>query len=198
MAEKGWDESQAIKSAAGDKGSKVHNAIEDLLSGKELKMEDKYLNPSTREPEELTVEEWEAIMSFQSWWETTKPELISKEFVVFSDKNNYAGTVDLLCKIDGRVWLIDFKTGQSIWPEYELQVSAYKHAIEESRKDEFVEEIGILQIGYRRNKNMYKLTQIEDKFDLFLSAQSIWANECKDIEPKQKDFPLTLKLSLKK
>src|SRR3990167_2015655 len=41
LAENGWDESQAIKNAAGDKGSKVHAAIEDILDGKELKMNDK-------------------------------------------------------------------------------------------------------------------------------------------------------------
>lgn len=39
LAEKGWDEAEALKKAAGDKGSKVHHAIEDLLNGKTVKME---------------------------------------------------------------------------------------------------------------------------------------------------------------
>ena len=36
LADKGWDEAEAIKEAAGDKGSKVHHAIEDLLAGREV------------------------------------------------------------------------------------------------------------------------------------------------------------------
>ena len=34
LANKGWDEAQAIKEAAGDRGTKVHQAIVDLLDGK--------------------------------------------------------------------------------------------------------------------------------------------------------------------
>ena len=39
LASKGWDESQAIKSAAGDKGSKVHYAIRDLIEGRVVQHE---------------------------------------------------------------------------------------------------------------------------------------------------------------
>jgi hypothetical protein len=38
LANKGWDEAEAIKSAAGDKGSKVHLAIADLIRGLEAPM----------------------------------------------------------------------------------------------------------------------------------------------------------------
>ena len=40
LADKGWDESQAIKSAAGDKGSKVHDAISAILRGEEVRIEE--------------------------------------------------------------------------------------------------------------------------------------------------------------
>jgi len=189
LAEKGWDESQAIKNAAGDKGSKVHNAIESLLQGEEVKIDDKFVNNSKGETEELTTEEYEAIMSFQDWFNEAKPKILSVEFNVFSDEHNYAGTVDFLCEIEGEVWLIDFKTSQSVWPEYELQVSAYKHAVEQK-----IDKLGILQVGYRKNKKNYKLNEVEDKFELFLSAQKIWANEQAGVEPKQRDYPMSLKL----
>jgi hypothetical protein len=41
LAGKGWDESQAIKEAAGDKGSKVHTAIEMILKGEEFRIDTK-------------------------------------------------------------------------------------------------------------------------------------------------------------
>ena len=184
LADKGWDEAQAIKQAAGDKGSKVHKAIEDIIGGKKLKMDDKYAD-SSGEESELTVEEWECLMSFVDWWKETKPEVISAEQVVFTDR--YAGTVDLVCKIGEEVWLIDFKTSSDIWAEYELQVSAYKHALPS------VQKIGILQLNYKRNKTKkFKFTEVEDKFDLFESAYKIWLNENEGVVPKQKDYPTEL------
>jgi hypothetical protein len=71
-----------------------------------------------------------------------------------------------------------------------IVVSAYRHALD-------LEDVNlaILQIGYKRNKNGYKFTLIEDKFDLFLAARQIWNNEVKDKQPHAKDFPISIKLT---
>src|SRR3990167_10405660 len=47
LADKGWDEAEAIKSAAGDKGSKVHMAIEAILRGEEVRIDSKFMNKSS-------------------------------------------------------------------------------------------------------------------------------------------------------
>src|SRR5436190_23015203 len=99
LAEKGWDEAEAIKSAAGDKGSKIHMAIDDILAGKEVRIDSKYLNRSTEQLEELTLEECDALLAFKRWKDEVKPEAICWEKTVFSDRYNYAGTVDYMCKI---------------------------------------------------------------------------------------------------
>lgn len=193
LANKGWDESQAIKSAAGDKGSKVHHAIEALLGGFEVKMESKFGN-AHGEPEELALEEYEAILSFQAWFEATKPEIIATETVAYSEAHRYAGTIDFVCRIDGELWIVDFKTSKSVWTEYELQLSAYKHADHDWQDA----KLAILQVGYNRNKAGYKWNEIEDKFDLFKVAQQIWHHECGDQKPKVRDYPLSLKLEISK
>src|SRR5436190_9224064 len=41
LAEKGWSEAEAIKVAAGDKGSRVHLAIEMILKGEEFRIDTK-------------------------------------------------------------------------------------------------------------------------------------------------------------
>src|SRR5258706_2252693 len=41
LADKGWDEAEAVKHAAGDKGSRVHMAIEMILKGEEFRMDTK-------------------------------------------------------------------------------------------------------------------------------------------------------------
>ena len=190
LANKGWDEAEALKSAAGDKGSKVHYAISDLIDGKIVKMESEYINPSTEKPEPLTLEEYECILSFVNWYKETKPEFIAHEVVVFNNEVGYAGTVDYICKIKGVPYIVDFKTGAAIWPEHELQISAYKHA--SAKPDDY--KLAILQLGYGRNKKGFKFTDIEDKFSLFMSAFSIWRNETTGQEPFKKDYPLELKL----
>lgn len=191
LADRGWDEAEAIKQAAGNKGSKVHQAIGMYLSGERVKIDDKFLNNDTGQMEELTVEEYDCLLSFTNWYLTLKnPKLLASEITVFNDIEGYAGTVDCLMEIDGEVWLIDFKTSQQVWPEYELQVSAYKHATLPVNAT----KVGILQVGYRKNGKNYKFTEIEDKYDLFLAAKQIWANETAGEKPKQKDYPMFVEL----
>jgi ATP-dependent exoDNAse (exonuclease V) beta subunit len=191
LANNGWDESQAIKQAAGDKGSKVHAAVEDLIDGQTVAMEAKYLNHSTEQDEPLSLEEYECLMSFGQWVKDSQPQFLKRETVVWNAAEGYAGTVDCVAKIGEDTYIIDFKTGQNVWPEYELQVSAYKHADHEYQDA----KLAILQLGYRRNGKGYKFTDIEDKYALFLAAKQIWSNETTGEKPLQKDYPLALSLT---
>lgn len=190
LADKGWNEAESIKSSAGDKGSKVHCAVTELLNGKEVSMEDAFLNPTTEATEPLTLEEYECLMAFADWYNSVKPKVLNNEVVVISDKYGYAGTVDIVCEIEGETYIVDIKTGQYVWPEYELQLSAYQAALGKPAK------LAILQIGYKRNKNAYKFTEIENKFDCFKAAMVIWKNENINVRPKVKDYPLLLSLNL--
>ncbi len=189
LAEKGWDESIAIKNSAGNRGSKVHQALESYEIKKEIKMDDGFLNRDGKE-EELTVEEWEAIISFDAWHKKFKPKLIKNEHVVWCDEYKYAGTLDRLYEINGEIWLIEFKTSQQIWPEHEIQLSSYFYAA-----DPKPVKMGILQLGYKKNKVGYKFTELENKFELFLNAKKIWENENSEAKPKQKDYPTILTLN---
>jgi len=196
LASKGWDESQAIMEAAGSKGSKVHQGVENLIAGGTIKMDDKYTNNSTGLEEELSVEEYEALVSFANWVKETQPNFILNEIVVESEKYNYAGTCDCVAKIGDHIYIIDFKTGQNIWPEYEIQIAAYKQALKEMGKKVDGVRLAFLQLGYKKNKRGYKFTEVDDKFELFLHAKAIWSNECENDKPKQHEYPLSISLNL--
>ncbi len=190
-AKHGWDEAEALKSSAGDKGSKIHLAIEDLLSGNVVKLDSKYINKSTGNDEELKPNEYEAVMSFLEWYLETKPEVIKFEYVVFNSAEGYAGTVDLKCRIKDEVWIVDVKSGADVHPEHELQVSAYKHA--EGQED--VSRTAILQVGYKKNKvKKYKFTEVPDKYGVFLSTKMIWKNETEGVAVSQKDYPMSISI----
>jgi len=191
LAEKGWDESQSLKEQAGKKGSRVHHGIEILLQGNTLSMTDS-LPDNDGQAAEPSVEEWESLMAFVSWFEETKPEIIATEQVVMNKTLWFAGTLDFKCKINDEIWIVDWKTGQNIWPEYNIQLSGYKSC--EGMED--VQKLGILQIGYRRNKKGWKFTEIEDKPALLQAALVIWQEEHGGEKPRQKDYPKTITLNI--
>lgn len=180
LAEHGWDESEALKQAAADRGSRIHLAIADLVAGKTITPDAKYADA------ELTVDEYSAVLNFRDWFEQVRPEMMGSEYIVWNDEHGYAGTVDLKMRIKGQVWIVDIKTGQNVWPEYSLQLSSYRHADKECQRT------GVLQVGYKRNKNGVKFTEIEDKFNLFLAAKEIWKNETEGQKPSQREYPMTI------
>ncbi len=199
LAEKGWDEAEAIKQAAGDRGSKVHCVCGDIDKGIVIDIQkSKYINPSTEQEEELTPDELDCIMAYRDWTDEVKPELLASEITAFNEKEEYAGTADKIYRIKGEIYIVDIKTGQTIWPEWELQVASYGRLDIDYKSLGIADEewqnkkLAVLQIGYRRNLKRYKFTELEDKFGLFLNAKEIWRNENPEAKPKQRDFPLII------
>lgn len=182
LAQHGWDESQALMEEAGERGTIIHKAIEMLLLGKLLSFD------TVVTDRQLNADEWEAVMSFVAWFEAIKPVVLSTEKTVFHPQDLYAGTIDLICEIKNKLWIIDFKTSQDVWPSHKIQLSAYNRALESKYN------IGILQVGYRKTKAKYKFTEIEPCYDLFLAAHTIWKSENDGVKPMQKDYPLSLSL----
>ena len=199
LANKGWDESVALKEAAGDKGSKVHAAVTDLIDGKTVTMDACYVNPSTEQPEPLTLDEYTCLMGFSAWHQQAKPEIVAHDLVLWNDAVGYAGTLDFLYVKQGILHLPDVKTGQYVWPSHELQVSAYRHcpqvqSIMDTMKLTEI-QLEILQIGYKKNQRGFKVTEVNDQFPLFLATKQIWAKETAGQSPSQKDYPLSITLA---
>ncbi len=104
-------------------------AIERILRGEEFRIDTKVADKSKSSEgqaaeSELTYEELLCVKSFLDWRNTVKLEVIAAETTVFSEIHGYAGTVDLICRIDGQPYIVDFKTSKYVWKEYELQISA--------------------------------------------------------------------------
>jgi hypothetical protein len=208
LAQKGWDESESIKEAAGKRGSKVHKASEAYELGDEINFNLPSINPETGQLEPWETEEIEAIVSFAAWHKIVNPEVVSMEKTVIGD--GYAGTLDRIYRIKDDVkvskyltikkglWLIDLKTSKNIWASHEIQISSYKHAnfnlkeLKVGTEEWESLKLGILQLGYQKNEQGFKFTEIEDKYPLFLAAKQIWENENPEAKPKQKDYPIKI------
>jgi hypothetical protein len=97
-------------------------------------------------PADLNVEQevWDkgnaAFGSFKSWAEQSKLEITHTEMPLLSETYKFGGTFDALGRLGGseQVYLLDWKTGNRIYPSFLMQIAAYKQLVEEN---------GIAKIG---------------------------------------------------
>jgi hypothetical protein len=183
LASTGWDESKAIKENAGAKGTNIHKGVEQLLLGCVL------------EHDEYSVQEWEAINSFVEWYKTTNFKMLHTEKTIIDTDIGVGGTIDFIAidEATGDLWVIDFKSSQYVWKEYELQISVYGEMVQKLYPQHEI-RLGVLQLGYSRNKKKYKLTEVKNQYKLFKSVYQIWEDEHGKDKPKQYLLPSQLSL----
>ena len=189
-----------IMRRAGKEGTQVHEAAEALVKGEEVSWMDDYGNAR------YSQIVWEMILKFYEFWSTYKPELISTEEFVWSDKHKYAGTADLVVKMNDKIWLLDLKTSNSIHKSYDLQLASYAKALEES-KDIKIERTGIIWLKAQsrgpskqkgkiqgRGWKIIEVNQIDKNFELFKMIYELYKLENPVTEPIYNSYPTTLKL----
>lgn len=144
---------------AANKGTYVHNAIEDFIqNNNELDMNTVLAG--------YQVEVSYAYGSFKSWW-----DIISKRNVKIIMQEQklvcpwFGGTLDLLIEIDGRVYLLDFKTSNYTSYKYFLQLAAYRYILRNY--------FGIEIYGC----GVIKLNKTEIKFEEFIIDKSMYDYE---------------------
>jgi hypothetical protein len=115
----------AQRDRAANLGTEIHKAIELLAQGKPW--------PDWPEPIQPHMDQ------FRRFVEAWGPEWIASEATVYSRTGAYAGTLDAIARIDGRLLLLDVKTGKDIYPEVALQLAAYRHAEFIGRPDDIEE-----------------------------------------------------------
>lgn len=100
-----------------DWGVRIHQAVQEELRGARPEP-DAVLEPS--------------LAAFRQWRSAVRIELPSGgndiEARVFDLENAYAGTVDVLARVNGRLGIMDIKTGSAVHEEYGLQTAAYLNA----------------------------------------------------------------------
>jgi len=114
---------KVVSSQARSVGTAVHAAIEWFLNTGEKKIEE-------LETKAMEVQAALAFNNFLEWFKVTDIEVLKTETTVYKRAFNYryAGTFDLLCKIKGVPYIIDFKSSKNFYQEFKLQLAAYRHA----------------------------------------------------------------------
>lgn len=133
-----------VKKASED-GTKVHDLVEQYLNGEEIRFLDKFDTPR------YDPEIWKMFLHFVEFWELYKPKLVETEVHLFSDDLKVAGTCDLICEIEGKLWLLDVKTSNMMHTTYELQTSVYGQCYKECYHKE-IDNYGILWLKSTKRK----------------------------------------------
>lgn len=189
-----------IMRRAGKEGTQVHEAAEQLVLGEEVSWMDDY--GKARYSQIV----WEMILKFYNFWTTLKPELISSEDFVWSDKHKYAGTADLVVKMNNETWLLDIKTSNSIHKSFDLQLASYAKGLEESKGIK-IDRTGIIWLkahtrGPSKQKNtiqgkgwkLLQIDEIEKNFELFQNIYNLYKLDHPTTEPIYYKYPTTLKI----
>lgn len=111
--------------------------------------------------------------AFYQWIKDSSVQVIEQEKTVFSDKYRYAGTLDLLVKLNGNddLWVVDAKTNKdgAVYPEHHLQVSAYLAAL----REQGISPKGGAILALRED-GKYNYHQIKENFPVFLACKQLW------------------------
>lgn len=132
-----------ILNRAARRGTAIHNAIE---------------NYATFGIEDIPAQYSGYFDAFRQWWELRKPEPLAFESRVYHKILRYAGTADLLCLIDGRLTLVDYKSSAQVNTKLcAVQLEGYDRAYDshgikvEDRLILHLSKSGYQEVPFRRS-----------------------------------------------
>lgn len=103
-------------------GTVTHEMIKAHVSGEGA--------PSFPDADAETLDGARACFSrWLAWFVRNDPEKIAAEQSLVDDDLGYGGTFDFLCRIDGRVVLVDWKTGRDVYDDVVYQLGAYDNLV---------------------------------------------------------------------
>jgi len=153
---------------AGDIGSQTHKYIEWAL---------RVRLGAEAGPEPVVCQEARhGFETFDRWAESValKPVLIERQ--VYSLQHGYAGTLDLLARVNGVLTVIDFKTGARVYSEAHLQVAAYRAAMTEMGYLPTAAMIVRLpKVVGDPEVEVQPVDGLDSLFQVFLAVKQLWA-----------------------
>ena len=154
---------------AGDIGTQTHHLIE-------WQMRSRLGLPVGPAPEACDDAQW-AVMAFEDWAKSVDLQPLAVERIVYSASHVYAGTLDLLAKVEGVVTVIDFKSSKAIYPESFLQNAAYQMAVGELGIDQPQRGV-IVRLPKVQTDPAFEavlVPSVASLFPTFLAIRQVWA-----------------------
>lgn len=156
---------------AGNIGTAVHKMVEWTLK-KEMGLKD--LGPAPA----LDQDGADAFSSWLNWRTQVDFRPIKLELTCYSLRWGYAGTLDCYGVVNGKLSVIDWKTGKAVYPEHYLQNAAYRWAVEEMAFEK--PEMGHIVRLPKQRGDSFEVVEIPEAesilyFNLFLKVMDLWS-----------------------
>jgi hypothetical protein len=111
-----FETGEAIKAKSAEEGTLLHETVEAILRKESVVI------PDAVKP---------AVSAFMDFYGRNELTAHKVEERVVSKKHNYAGTIDVLAELNGKLGVLDIKTSVAIYRDYSMQTSAYVEAFKE-------------------------------------------------------------------
>jgi len=164
-----------ILEQAGDIGSVVHKLIEAHIKSA---IENKKIEADLKDFSQADIDKAEnAFIAYLDWEKRNNLVYVASEMQIVSKVWRYGGTIDILAKNNGKLWLIDPKSSKGIYPEFVVQVAAYKFAYETEIENGFIDEIHLLHLGKENGSFAdHKLSdeEILNAWDVFVNCRELY------------------------
>lgn len=165
---------QAYMDKVSDLGSRIHAYVENDMKGTPIPDKD------------IQEDMLPAIESWEDFKAANKIEMVASEKIVYSPKWRVAGTVDLVVRLNDKLYVADFKTG-GVYASAFTQMAAYKAFMcQEPKKKriEGIENADLLVLNLHRDGGSLDLhtldsfnkgrVTIEDELGVFHALRYIW------------------------
>lgn len=173
-----------------EQGSRVHEAIENLLKGEIVSYGSNY-----------SREEWVMISRFVDFYTEFKPVTVDIEKVLVSDTLMFGTQLDYVARIKGELYYIDHKTG-SLYDSANLQVSASVQLWNEYFPEDPISKGAVLHLdsshrgrdkaGKKMQGEGWQLVIVDDmgrNWSDFQSIHQIWKRNNPDYKPFNQTYP---------
>lgn len=167
-------------------GSQTHHMVEWLT--REMVGIDPGEKPEISPPAQRAVDmwiEWTQKVDF-------KPLAIENTVYDCSHKDRrlwYAGTMDALALVDGKLTVVDYKTGAGIYWEAQLQNAAYRHAIDIDPEQDTT-QAGLIILLPKRPDIKFQVKELPEDYTcdlgVFRAAQMLYAGHQEHEEARRK------------
>jgi hypothetical protein len=150
-------------------GTRTHELIEEFLTTGKFAENIFYKTPPSMK-KNVSI----AFDNFKEWMNTMAEKGYFISDIIAIEKQiacpYFGGTIDCICRINGKIYIVDFKTSKQISPEYLLQVCAYMWVCNSGYVPNMppIDGVGIIRID-KEYKHKFE--------DLFLDNNIPWQNK---------------------
>lgn len=163
---------RAFMRDAADKGTYSHLAVEKYLRNGSLDLNELGI------PNERVMQTVQSCMDgFVDWWKKLHKKYKKIEIVFLEETMihpYFGGTCDCLLKLDGKYWLVDFKTSNHMNFNYALQLAAYRFLLKELKG---IEISGATVLRLSKTDHCYE----EYTLDFSLEEHVVFIVDCEQL-----------------